>query len=87
MVDGLGEWRWYYGSDDGGSEMVGCASREDAIAEGREAMPGCKFYICQARMERSDEAAINNGSKEFAEFVCWSSGEIIERKKHDIQPQ
>jgi hypothetical protein len=75
--NGLGEWRWYSGSDEDDDEMCECASKEEAIRHGLRDFAPDSFYIVEARMKLSDEIAMADGSRDTAPFAETRSGEFV----------
>jgi hypothetical protein len=80
MMAKLGEWFWYVGSDESDDEMMQSGkSRDGAIADGRHWFGAREtFYIVEARMRVSDEAAIASRKRDAAPFAETRNGEWIE---------
>lgn len=76
MTDKMGEWRWFVGHDEFDEEMLDSGTREQAILDGTRHY-GPRFYIVEARMFISDEAAMERGKKESARFAESRNGEWI----------
>ena len=74
----MGTWHWYFGTDECDDEMSGMwDSREEVIAQGREAMPDEPLYIVEGRHTLSDELNMALGIYDSAPFAETRNGEWI----------
>jgi hypothetical protein len=71
----LGDWRWYFGSDDDDDEMCEVRTRDAAITDGlRDYAPGDAFYVVEGRMKIADEDAMAAGEMDSAPFAETRGG-------------
>lgn len=86
MSKRLGKWNWYVGCDENDDEMCECSLRDAAVAQGlREFPEGDPFFIIEARMRASDEAAMGRAERDTAPFAEKRNGEYIDNPNPRLQ--